>query len=170
MRHPLRPSVVAALLSAAAAAFMASPGHASTVSVPRDHSLRLSVGGRAASVVLGNPSVADVTVVDSRTLYVTGKALGSTDVVVLDPLGRTVYASDIQVVNGAGSHVTVYRAGQRADMACNPTCVSPVELAANAPAASPLAGVASQPTPTSAVGALVGGAVGGAFGGAPTPR
>lgn len=133
----LSSSRVAALTVAALAV---GGGAQASVSVALDHSLRLPVSGHAASVVVGNPAVADVTVVDSRTLFVTGKRFGATDVVVLDPLGRTVYASDIQVVNGVGQHVRVFRAGQMNDLACDPACTAPATAGPDAATtASPFA-------------------------------
>lgn len=118
---PLAAPVLAAGLACAAG----TAARAATLVVPVNHSLRLPVAGRAASVVVGNAQVADVSVVDSRTVFVTGKSPGSTDVSVVDPLGRTVYAADIAVSTGAGAPVTVHRAGSTSDMACDPRCTAP---------------------------------------------
>ncbi len=124
------PLLVAGLAAAGAA-------RAAPLSVPVNHSVRLPVSGRAASVVVGNSKVADVTVVDSRTLFVTGKAAGSTDVMVVDPLGRTVFAGDILVVMGGGKSVTVHRGVQRADLACDPRCLAPADSGSSGAGATP---------------------------------
>ncbi len=108
--------VLVLLLGSSASAF------ADTFTVPIDHSTRLSIRGSAASVVVGNPQVADVTVVDSHTLYVSGRGYGETDVVVLDPAGRTVYAGEILVGSPNNGRVSVYRGAARTDMACAPGC------------------------------------------------
>ena len=89
--------------------------------VPLDHSTRVSLHGAAANVVVGNPAIADVSVVDSHTLYVSGHAYGSTDIAVIDPLGRTIYAGDVEVVRPA-ANVTLYRGAERADFSCGVTC------------------------------------------------
>ncbi len=117
------PAPIAAPLLAAGFACAASHvAHAATLTVSVNHSLRLPVAGRAASVVVGNASLADVSVVDSHTLFVTGKSTGSTDLTVVDPLGRTVYAADIDVTAPGGAAITVHRAGQTSEMACSPRC------------------------------------------------
>ena len=114
--------------------------HASTLRVALNHSVRLPVSGPASSVVLGSPSVVDVSVVNSRTVFVSGKTPGSTDVTVIDPLGRTVYRGEIVV--GEGSTVRVFRGGTVVDVACSPDC-----------AASSGAGGASAPLPPAAAAA-----------------
>lgn len=113
MRPPLTPVLLGALLALPAA------GHAMVV--PLDHSTRLALRGSAASIVVGNPNIADVTVVDSHNVYVQAKAYGMTNIVVLDSLGRTLYADDIKV-EPAGNNVSVYHGLAKADFACSPRC------------------------------------------------
>jgi Flp pilus assembly secretin CpaC len=101
---------------------VAAPALAQSLVVPIDHSMRLGVSGQAASVVVGNPAVADVTVVDSHTLFVSGRGYGETDVVVLDHTGRTIYSGDVIVAVAGAGRASVYRGADRTDMACAPTC------------------------------------------------
>ncbi len=101
---------------------LAAAAQAETLVISIDHSQRLPIGGAVQSVVVGNPAVADVTVVDSHTLYVTGKSFGQTDVIVLDTYGRTLYQGDVVVGSANVGRVTVYRGGARTDMACAPNC------------------------------------------------
>lgn len=98
------------------------PASAETLIVPLDHSTRLKVAGSASSVVVGNPSVADVTVVDSHTLFVSGRGYGVTDVVVLDGSGRTLFSTEVVVGVAHTGRVSVWRGGARMDMACTPSC------------------------------------------------
>lgn len=53
----------------------------------------------AVRVSIGNPGVADILVIRSRELYVVGKALGSTNVVVWDDSGRASDNFDIEVTH-----------------------------------------------------------------------
>ncbi|HUR42292.1 MAG TPA: type II and III secretion system protein family protein [Verrucomicrobiae bacterium] len=53
----------------------------------------------AVRVSVGNPGVADILVIRSRELYVVGKALGSTNVVVWDDSGRAAENFDIEVTH-----------------------------------------------------------------------
>jgi hypothetical protein len=136
---------------------LAGAAHAGAITVPVDHLVKLPLAGPAGSVVVGNPAVADVMVVDSRTVFVNGKGPGSTDVTVVDPLGRTVFTGGVRVVAEAGSHVVIQRgAKQRADLSCDPTCIP-----ASAPSAS---AIPNTPAPSAA--ALVSGATVGAVTGA----
>lgn len=122
-----------AILLTALAAGLSGPALAATLSVPLNHSVRLGLSGSAASVVIGNPAIADVTVVDSRTLFLSGKGVGSTDVAVVDGLGRTIYSAEVAVSSPRAGRVSVYRGGAketaRTDMACSPRC----EVAAKGP-------------------------------------
>jgi Flp pilus assembly secretin CpaC len=124
--YPLIP-IVAGLLIAGAA-------RAQAVTVSLDHSERLNIRGSAANVMVGNPSVADVTVVDSHTLFVLGKSYGTTGLNVTDALGRTLYAGDVTVVRPAYS-VSVYRGVARSEFACAPNCAE-AHATGPAPAAS----------------------------------
>ncbi len=164
-RYTIALTLFAALASAGSA--LAEP-----LVVPIDHSARIAVQGSAASVVLGNPQVADVTVVDSHTLFVSGRGYGETDVVVLDRSGRTIYSGDVIVAAAGGGRVSVYRGGDRTDMACAPACSvstrSPTApskegatgAAAGASGSSPMAGLAS------GIGGAIGGVAGAAANGA----
>jgi hypothetical protein len=158
MRRTALSLLAAPLLGALA---LAGPAHAGAITVPVDHLVRLPLAGPAGSVVVGNPAVADVMVVDSRTVFVNGKGPGSTDVTVVDPLGRTVFAGGVRVVAETGSHVVIQRgAKSRADLSCDPTCIPAAVPSASAQAS------ASSPSPAASAAALVSGATVGAVNGA----
>ena len=107
----------------AAAIFASAAGSAAAaIVVPIDQSVRLSIPGSAYSVLVGSPGVADVTVVDSQTLYVSGHNYGTTDVVVLDRAGQTLYRGDILVTSPDNGRVSIYRGSSRTDLACAPGC------------------------------------------------
>ncbi len=161
MRRPIRSALVAVLATAA----FAGPAAAAAVTVAVDHNVKLPLAGPAGSVVVGNPTVADVTVVDSRTVFVSGRGPGSTDVTVVDPLGRTVFAGDIRVVSEPGAHVVIHRGAlQRADMSCDPTCTPSAATAASAAHG----GTDAPASPGNVVANVLGGAVVGAASGAAT--
>jgi Flp pilus assembly secretin CpaC len=115
MYRPLR---LAALLLFTAAPVAAQ----AAVTVPLDQTRRLSFAGSAANVVVGNPQIADVNVIDARNLMVVGKRFGVTNLVVLDAAGRTLFDSEIVVSAGEGAMVSVSRGVQTFDYACAPNC------------------------------------------------
>lgn len=128
------------LLSAlGAAVLLAGPGLAiaqnARISVEIDQARRVQLSGPAGSVIVGNPEIADVTVVDANTLYITGKGYGVTEVVAVDPIGRTVYQSQVVVTAGDGAgRVRVWRGAQATEMACASSC-SPSVRGTSGPAA-----------------------------------
>jgi len=113
-------SFVLAALSAAAVAGSALAQPA--IVVPIDQSTRLNVAGSAYSVLVGSPAVADVTVIDSHTLFISGRGYGTTDVVVLDRNGSTLFSGEVVVTAPEAGRVSVYRGSARTDMACAPGC------------------------------------------------
>ena len=156
------------LVFTAAFSAAAAPAMAQSLVVPIDHSMRLGVSGQAASVVVGNPAVADVTVVDTHTLFVSGRGYGETDVVVLDRTGRTIYSGDVIVAAAGGGRASVYRGADRTDMACAPTC-SVSTRSPTTPSKEGLvpnaSGAGAPPNPLSSVLAGVGGMAAGASAG-----
>lgn len=113
---------LAAALSAAVAGSALAAAAPGVVVVPIDQSTRLSLAGSAYSVLVGSPAVADVTVVDSQTLYVSGRGYGTTDVEVLDRNGSVLYRGQIVVSAADVGRVSVYRGAARTDLACAPGC------------------------------------------------
>lgn len=115
------------LLALGATALLAGPGLAvaqsGRISVEIDQAQRVQLSGPAGSVIVGNPEIADVTVVDANTLYITGKGYGVTEVVAVDPIGRTVFQSQVVVTAGDGAgRVRVWRGAQSTEMACAASC------------------------------------------------
>lgn len=129
----MRRLLIACLALAIATPALAAP----RTSVAIDQTARINLRASAASVIVGNPQVADVTVVDDRTLFLSGKGYGVTEVVVLDPLGRTIWQGEVVVTAPTSGAVTVYRGAQATEMACASACAPSVRnaRAAAAPAA-----------------------------------
>jgi Flp pilus assembly secretin CpaC len=74
-----------------------------------DQTVTLKLAAPANSVVIGNATVADVAVHDPMTLLVTGKAFGSTNLLVLDRNGRTIYSNTLAVGNNDDNELTIIR-------------------------------------------------------------
>lgn len=115
------------LIALGATALLAAPGLAlaqsGRVSVEIDQAQRVQLRGPAGSVIVGNPEIADVTVVDANTLFITGKGYGVTEVVAVDQIGRTLFQSQVVVTAGDGAgRVRVWRGPQATEMACAASC------------------------------------------------
>lgn len=116
-----------AALLASGAALAAPPRPALPVArepfkVTVDQTVTLKIGSPAESVVIGNASIADVAVFDSRTLLVTGKSFGSTNMLVLDHTGRTVYAAELTVTGPTNGALTIVRNDGVYSYSCTDKC------------------------------------------------
>ncbi len=87
-----------------------------------DETVTLKLNQSANSVVVGNATVADVTVHDARTLLVTGKAFGSTNLTVLDRAGNTIYTSQLTVGGEDDNGLTIVRSGATYSYSCVDKC------------------------------------------------
>ena len=152
---------------------IAGSAHAANLRLALNHSTRLPLAGPAASVVIGNPGLVDVSVVDSRTVFVSAKAPGATDVTVIDPLGRIVYRGDIVVASGAA--VSIFSGAKQEVATCSPFCRTVAEgdasatMATGAPPTGAMGGVAPIANAVSGLNAGTASGVG-AVGAALSPR
>jgi len=97
-----------------------------------DQTVTLKLNQPANSVVVGNATVADVTVHDARTLLVTGKAFGSTNLTVLDRAGNTIYSSQLMVGGEDDGGLTIVRSGATYSYSCVDKC-RPTPMVGDAP-------------------------------------
>lgn len=84
----------------------------------------LRINAVAATVIVGNPGIADVTIQDPQTLILTGKSYGQTNLIVLDATGNPIADTMIEVVQMQAGVLTVYNGQARQSMACAPVCQS----------------------------------------------
>ena len=106
-----------ALALAIAPAALADP-----FAVKVDQTVTLKIAGAANSVIIGNAAVADVAVHDARTLLITGKAFGSTNLTVLDRGGNTIYMNDIVVGGEDANGLTIMRGQGAYSYSCVDKC------------------------------------------------
>jgi Flp pilus assembly secretin CpaC len=124
----LRTLIVIALAASVAlpSAVMAASTDPITVKANMARILRISAP--AATVIIGNPGVADVTIQDPQTLVLTGKSYGETNLIVLDSAGNPVADTMVSVVQAPSDMVTVYAGTARNTLSCQPVCQQTVTL------------------------------------------
>ena len=109
-------AAMALVLAAAPAAF------ADTFTVKVDQTVAVKLASPANSVVVGNATVADVAVHDASTLLITGKAFGSTNVLVLDRHGKAIWQTDLAVAGGSDNALTIVRGAGTNTYSCTDKC------------------------------------------------
>lgn len=90
------------------------------VGVDQARLVRLEKPG--VEVIIGNPSIADVSVQSGRALVLTGKSAGLTNLIVLDGAGQTVLDRKVFVSHDAARLVTVNKGAARETHSCSPAC------------------------------------------------
>jgi Pilus formation protein N terminal region len=100
-----------------------------TVAVNVDQAKLVKLPGKIATIVVGNPMIADVTLQPGGLVVVTGKGYGATNFIALDRAGEIVVDRIIQV-DGPTDHqlITVYRGVERESYSCMPVCQRRVTL------------------------------------------
>ncbi|KKC38195.1 hypothetical protein WH87_11410 [Devosia epidermidihirudinis] len=88
----------------------------------------LRINSPAATVIVGNPGIADVTIQDPQTLILTGKSFGQTNLIVLDSAGNPIADTLVEVVQMQAGVTTVYQGTSRTSVACAPVCQSVVMM------------------------------------------
>lgn len=86
-----------------------------------------------SKVIVGNAEVADATVADSRTIVLTGKAFGTTNLVLLDSDGNALLDERVLVSIDEGNTVRLFRQTDRKVLSCTPSCEEHQALNAGAP-------------------------------------
>lgn len=75
-----------------------------------------------SKVIVGNSDVADATVADAKTIVLTGRAFGTTNLVLLDADGNAIVDERILVSIDEGNTVRVFKATSRTVLSCTPNC------------------------------------------------
>jgi Flp pilus assembly secretin CpaC len=136
MRHFSRPSVLWAsrcFVGAILFVNVAGPANAQkaangTIVVTLDRATILQLPTNAVTIIIGNPSVADVTMIKkSNQMVLTGKGFGQTNLIALDSTGKSVGESNIRVVENK-TNVVVQRGMERESWDCSPRCNPTVSL------------------------------------------
>jgi Flp pilus assembly secretin CpaC len=115
---------IAALAVVAAGVFLArAAAHASEpISIYIDRAKVMRISRPAATVIIGNPAIADATIQDNQMLIITGRSYGTTNLIVLDGGGQPIADEVLTVQAADDSLVTVYKRANRQTLSCNPDC------------------------------------------------
>ncbi|MDX3929945.1 MAG: pilus assembly protein N-terminal domain-containing protein [Shinella sp.] len=87
-----------------------------------DHARVLKLDRPVSKVIIGNAEVADATVADAKTIVLTGRSFGTTNLVLLDQDGNAIVDERILVSIDEGNTVRVFRQTERSVLSCTPNC------------------------------------------------
>jgi Flp pilus assembly secretin CpaC len=120
MTFALAGLAASALFSVARADIQVEVNFAQLYELPQD----------VSTIVIGNPAIADVTIQRSGIAVVTGKAYGTTNMIVLNPAGKVISEQQITVKPRDEGTVTVQRALERETLICPPssTCERTIKV------------------------------------------
>jgi len=99
--------------------FLATTAHAAGIEVALDQVRILTFAAPVKTVFVGNPVIADITVIDPTHVFVLGKNFGITNVVALDEKGRETLNEQVTVLERPGSAVTLQRGAAKTTLNCN---------------------------------------------------
>jgi hypothetical protein len=99
-----------------------------SIAVTVDQAKLIKLPEKVATIVVGNPLIADVSLQPGGMMVVTGKGYGSTNVLALDRQGTVLVDRTVQVEGPSDKLVTVYRGIDRETYSCTPTCQRRITL------------------------------------------
>jgi hypothetical protein len=121
-------SLAIAFLLVPASAFAAPAPSGGPIPVNIDQAKLIRLPERAATIIVGNPLVADITLQPGGIIIVTGKSYGATNFVAMDRNGEVLVDRIILVESAADPIVTVYRGIERESYSCMPICQPRITL------------------------------------------
>jgi Flp pilus assembly secretin CpaC len=114
--------LLATLIGFATVAPVAALAADEAISVKANMARILRISAPAATVIIGNPGVADVTIQDPLTLVLTCTSSGTTTLIVLDTQGNPIADTVVEVVQSSADVMTVYQGASRNSLSCSPVC------------------------------------------------
>jgi Flp pilus assembly secretin CpaC len=98
------------------------------IAVYVDQAKLVKLPAKVATIVVGNPLIADVTMQSGGIIVVTGKGYGATNFIAMDRNGEVLVDRQIQVEGPTDQLVTVYRGVDRESYSCVPVCQKRITL------------------------------------------
>src|SRR3954453_8953809 len=121
-------SVLTGIILLPVLAFAAPVPTGGPIAVNIDQARLIRLPDRAATIVIGNPLIADITLQPGSIIIVTGKGYGATNFVAMDRDGEVLLERIILVQSAADPIVTVYKGIERESYSCMPICQPRITL------------------------------------------
>jgi hypothetical protein len=123
----VRSGLICALVLALASGFAPVAAFAADLTVILDKATLVKLPERVATIVIGNPLIADASIQSGGMMVVTGKGYGTTNLIALDRAGSVLMEKTVEV-KGPHPVVVVYRGIERESYSCTPICERRITL------------------------------------------
>jgi hypothetical protein len=95
---------------------------AADIGVTLDQARLVRLPERVATLVIGNPLIADAAVQSGGLMVITGKGFGITNIIALDRSGAVLMEKTVEVIAPREELTVVYRGAVRETYSCSPVC------------------------------------------------
>ncbi len=95
--------------------------------IQNDESQMITIPSAPGAVILGNPSVADISI-DGTRVFLHGRGYGQTNLMILDASGNQIANFDIVVKHTQVSNVALFRGPGRHSFSCSPYCEAELQI------------------------------------------
>ncbi len=112
-----------ATAAAIAAALIETPAaRANDLIVKYDQSQLLRLSRHASEIIIGNPTIADVSIQGGNLLVITGKSFGITNIIALDAERNVIQDQRVMVQRDDVKIVNLQKGTKRESYSCSPQC------------------------------------------------
>lgn len=122
-------ALIAGATIVAATSLSAISARASELVVTYDQSQLLRVSRPVSEIIIGNPTVADISVQSKKLLVITGKSFGRTNMILLDAEKNVIQEHKIVVLQDQAQVVNLRRGVARESYNCAPRCNPTITIA-----------------------------------------
>jgi Flp pilus assembly secretin CpaC len=112
---------------------LAAPATAADINIVLDQAKLVKLPERIATIVVGNPLIADASLQAGGQMIITGKGYGITNLLALDRAGAVLLEQSIEVRGPDAGVVVLYRGVERETYNCTPHCQQRVTLGDSQP-------------------------------------
>lgn len=122
-------ALIAGATVLATVALSSAVARAEDLIVKYDQSQLLRVPRAVSEIIIGNPTIADISVQSKKLLVVTGKSFGKTNMILLDNEQNVIQENRIIVLQDQTNVVNLRRGIARESYNCSPRCNPTITVA-----------------------------------------
>ena len=94
----------------------------SIIKVTLNQATLVQLEDRISDAIIGNPSIADITMQSGKTFVLTGKSYGRTNIMLMNKKGEIIFNRSIHVDDDLTNIVRIQRGAIRVSYTCTPNC------------------------------------------------